>query len=209
MPKWNREELSKMMLLSTFGLRPIGKMTKLDFQHTLLTFSTVINQFCIEGNISQAVRLGFISSGDIDGTAKLLKMLEERGLNPNVITYNIVIDSLSLCKKGLLTEVFTIVVYLWQNGTLSEMMLLSTSGLMPIAFRLIGEMIETRKVPNINVYTTLIKGFHIIEDIDGAIKLLKMLEESGHNPNVITYNIIIDSLYKKGLLTQGLTLLSK
>ncbi|MFQ6649515.1 hypothetical protein Gotur_023152 [Gossypium turneri] len=68
-------------------------------------------------------------------------------------------------------------------------------------------MIETRKVPNINGYTTLIKGFHIIEDIEGAIKLLK--EESGHNPNVITYNIIIDSLYKKGLLTQGLTLLYK
>ncbi|MBA0770217.1 hypothetical protein Gotri_018879, partial [Gossypium trilobum] len=73
----------------------------------------------------------------------------------------------------------------------------------------LGEMIETRKVPNINVYTTLIKGFHIIVDIDGAIKLLKMLEESGHNPNVITDNIIIDSLYKKGLLRQGLTLLSK
>nr|KJB79826.1 hypothetical protein B456_013G071200 [Gossypium raimondii] len=207
-------------------------MTKLDFQHTLLTFSSVINQFCIEGNISQAVRL----AGEMIETRKvpninvyttlikgkhhyatvvyLCGKMEPRRLERDDVTFNIWIDAYYKLRR--LDYGLSVWGKMMKLGFQPTLLTFSTmingfciEGKFSDAFRLVGEMIETGKVPNINIYTTLIKGFHIIGDIDRVVKLLKMLEERGNNPNVITYNIDIDSFYKKGLLTQGLTLLSQ
>ncbi|MBA0817129.1 hypothetical protein Gohar_001716, partial [Gossypium harknessii] len=84
-----------------YSLSVWGKMIKLSFQPTVFTFYTLINGFCIGGKISKSremIEIGkvayinvyttIIIEFHIIGILMELKMLEERGPNPNVITYN-------------------------------------------------------------------------------------------------------------------------
>ncbi|MBA0669038.1 hypothetical protein Goklo_001892, partial [Gossypium klotzschianum] len=67
-----------------------------------------MNGFCMERRVDQAIKL----FGEINETD--FKILEEKGLDPNVITYSTLIDS--LCKKRLLKKGLTVFSQMLEKG---------------------------------------------------------------------------------------------
>ncbi|MBA0633255.1 hypothetical protein Godav_001878 [Gossypium davidsonii] len=174
-------------------------MMKIGFQPTVYTFSTLMNGFCMERRVDQAIKL----FGEINETD--FKILEEKGLDPNVITYSTLIDS--LCKKRLLKKGLTVFSQMLEKGIKPNVytynilldafykrgmicrveVVIAMMKKERVKFNVVTrgkisksrEIIEIGKVTYINVYTTIIIEFHII----GILMELKMLEERGPNPN--------------------------
>ncbi|QBJ07475.1 hypothetical protein EYS10_02600 (plasmid) [Rahnella aquatilis] len=98
-----------------FALSTFGKITKLGFHPTVVTFSTLLHGLCVEDRISEALDLfhqmckpnvvtfttlmnGLCREGRVVEAVALLDRMLEDGLQPNQITYGTIVDG--MCKMG-------------------------------------------------------------------------------------------------------------
>ncbi|KAL6188314.1 hypothetical protein ACLB2K_039707 [Fragaria x ananassa] len=203
-----------------YALSVLVHFFKLGLQPDVATFTTLIHGFVLQNRVSDAARLfrkmvegghcqadvvtfntlikGFCAIGNNTTAIQLLRKMDERGCQPNRVTYSSIIHSLS--KDTLLDE----------------------------AKNLFLEMIGRGIAPDVFTYTSLIKGVcnigHWKEatrllyemasqglckagEVQSAKDLFCGLSPKGVQPNVWTYTIMISGLCKAGLLVEAEELL--
>ncbi|OMO57121.1 hypothetical protein CCACVL1_25969 [Corchorus capsularis] len=109
-------------------------------------------------------------SGDMDNAKEMIKLMEDRGLKPDVYTYTVVMSGYANCGQ-ILDEACQVLAEAKKNYV----------KLSPVT------------------YHTLIRGYCKIEEFDNALKLLAQMKDFGVQPNVDEYNKLIQSLCLKAL----------
>ncbi|XVE84521.1 hypothetical protein DITRI_Ditri17bG0020400 [Diplodiscus trichospermus] len=172
-----------------FRFSILGKRLKLGIDPTIVTFSTLINGFCTQSKVAQAVSLfdetiqkgllfrmilnGLCKTRDIDRAIKLFRMMEERGLQPNIVAYNTLIDC--LCKDKRLTEVFD----------------------------LFSKEKDKGLSPTTTTYNCLIHAMCILGKEMDAKKFLDEMLASNVSLDVVTFNILVDAHCKEGMVYEA------
>lgn len=77
-----------------------------------------------------------------------------------------------------------------------------------MGFLFFGKLLKLGFEPNAKTMTTLIKGLCKMGNTSGAIQLLRKME-GVCKPDVVTFNTIIDSFCKDGLIPEALNLFSE
>ncbi|XP_058776584.1 pentatricopeptide repeat-containing protein At1g62670, mitochondrial-like [Vicia villosa] len=143
---------------------------------------------------------GLSKSGRISYALKLVDEMHVRGQPPNIITYNSLFDA--LCKNHLVEEIallrkvkdqgiqpnlctYNILIKgLWQSGRLKD------EGFQNLLIK--GYNLD------VYTYTVMIQGLCDKGLLDEVLALLSKMKDGFCVPNVVTYNIIVCSLFNKG-----------
>ncbi|KAI4353101.1 hypothetical protein L6164_002075 [Bauhinia variegata] len=111
-----------------------------------------------------------------------LKVLKENQV-PNFLTFNI--DLVHLSKLNDVSHIRHVLRVMLRMG-------------LALAGNHLQKMAETGCSPNVVTYTTLIKAFMESKKVSEAFCFLKAMECSGHVPDLILCNVLIDCLSKVG-----------
>ncbi|KAL0351530.1 UNVERIFIED_CONTAM: hypothetical protein Scaly_1541700 [Sesamum calycinum] len=112
---------------------------------------------------------GLTKSGDMEEATKMMKLLENRGLKPDVYTYSVIMSGYA---KG---------------------------GAMEEACKIYDEAKKRHAKLSPVTFHTLIRGFCKLEQYDKAVSLIGEMKQHGVNPNHDEYNKLIKSLCLKAL----------
>ncbi|KAB2600595.1 pentatricopeptide repeat-containing protein [Pyrus ussuriensis x Pyrus communis] len=134
-----------------YGIKPFSAVV----QGLKCSFQLVINGYSKAGNTGEAM--------------KMMKLMESRGLKPEVYTYTVNMSG-------------------YANG-----------GLMEEACKILSQVKKKHPKLNPVTYHTIIRGFCRLEDFDEGLKLLGEMKHFGVQPNVDEYNKLIQSLSLKAL----------
>ncbi|GLJ43024.1 hypothetical protein SUGI_0892920 [Cryptomeria japonica] len=157
-------------------------------------FNVLLKAFCSNRNMKQAravfnkmhhrfganrqtfniLLLGFKESGNAVAVEVFFREMQRRGFDPDIVTYNIVVDA--LCKKRRIDDAFELVEVIKRKGCR----------------------------PNIWTYTTLIHGLGIVKNKNRACELFAELKSSGFEPDTALYNALICCFCKAGDVKWGL-----
>nr|GEX28334.1 pentatricopeptide repeat-containing protein At1g63330-like [Tanacetum cinerariifolium] len=114
--------------------------------------------------------------------ASMLKVgiLWHRGIHPDLVTFNTLLNGLVLEDRIVEAEIF------------------------------FKKLIKKKLCePNVVMYSTMIKGLCMIGNNVIAIQLLRLMDENACKPNVVTYSNIIDSLCKDKMVDDAFKLLKE
>ncbi|GAB4835689.1 hypothetical protein Ancab_000599 [Ancistrocladus abbreviatus] len=155
-----------------------------------------------------------VDQGTIQVMENVHKVMIRRKVQPDVITFNIVISG--LCKAGKLQKARdlmgdmkvwgispTVVTYntlingYWKKGSV---------GRMYKADALLKEMLSKKICPNEITYNTLIDGFCKDENLPAAKKVFKDMEMQDLKADVVTYSSLISGLWNDQKIHEALDL---
>ncbi|KAK4406751.1 Pentatricopeptide repeat-containing protein, chloroplastic [Sesamum angolense] len=168
----NLEEGRPMILITNKGVALLNRVAV-----NVVTFNTLINAYCKTGQLEEALALRnlmlekMVSQcfnvqlsnwwlyhvGEIEAANKILDELEEKGLEADVVTYNIRINA--MCGRG---------------GTRK-------------AVRYLDEMCRKGLSPSHITYNALVDGYCQQGNPSAALTVKKRMEKEGKRPNVVTY----------------------
>ncbi|GFP87998.1 pentatricopeptide repeat-containing protein at1g62670 mitochondrial [Phtheirospermum japonicum] len=206
----------------------------------VITYGIVTDGLCKAGNTAMAIELlrvmekgrrsckpnthvynmviaGLCKDRMIDDALKLFDEMSEKGITPDVVTYNALICgfcNLSRWREGGLGG--------WAKDVLQIMMLqnvnpnvISYNSLID-GYCLRGRMDEARNViasmgskniaPDIWSYSILINGYCRKKKIDDAIHLFREMPSKGLSPNIVTYSALLEGLFCVGRCSCALEL---
>ncbi|CAH2038058.1 unnamed protein product [Thlaspi arvense] len=182
-----------------FAFSVVGKILKLGFEPSVITFSTLINGLCLEGRVAEAV--------------ELVDRMVEMELSPNLITLSTLING--LCLKGKVSEAMDLIDRMVENdyqpnevtyGPVLHRM--CKSGKTSMALGLLREM-EGRKMKlGATSYNIIIDGFCKDGNNDDALNLFIEMETKGIKADVISYTTLIGGLCSVGRWNDGARLFS-
>ncbi|PKI42215.1 hypothetical protein CRG98_037395 [Punica granatum] len=144
---------------------------------------------------------------------ELVDVMEERGFEPNAITYGAIIKGLVRIGKtslalGLLEKWegrrscrVDVVTY----GTVLEG--LCKEGRLMEALKLFHRMIDQGVQPNVVTYNTLVHARCFERQWEEVELLLKEMTQRGITPNVRTFNTILDAFCKDGMFFEAESIL--
>ncbi|KAK6247807.1 hypothetical protein QUC31_019372 [Theobroma cacao] len=139
-------------------------------KYAIKPFSSVIREGPPLGNaVFNSVVNGYSKVGDMDKAKEMIKLMEDKGLKPDVYTYIVVMNG-------------------YANG-----------GQMDEACEVLSEARKKHMKLSPMTYHTLIRGYCKIEEFDKALKLLAEMKDFEVQPNVDEYNKLIQSLCLKAL----------
>ncbi|XVE78839.1 hypothetical protein DITRI_Ditri14bG0010400 [Diplodiscus trichospermus] len=142
-------------------------------KYAIKPFSSAVRGLCRgppPGNaVFNSVVNGYSKAGDMDKAKEVIKLMEDRGLKPDVYTYTVVMSG-------------------YANG-----------GQMDEACQVLSEAKEKHTKLSPVTYHTLVRGYCKIEEFDKALKLLNEMKDFGVRPHVDEYNKLIQSLCLKAL----------
>jgi pentatricopeptide repeat protein len=118
-------------------------------------FNTVISGYCKGGDLKEAI--------------EIMKLMESRGLKPDVYTYTVIISGYS------------------------------SGGQMEEACYILSEAKKKHSKLSPVTYHALIRGYCKLDQFDKALELLAEMEKFGVQPNADEYNKLIQSLCLKSL----------
>lgn len=119
--------------------------------------------------VFNSVISGYSKAGDLGEAIQIKKLMESRGLKPDVYTYTVMMSG-------------------YTNG-----------GQMEEACKLLSEAKKKHSKLTPVTYHTLIRGYCKLEEFDKALKLLAEMKDFDVQPNVDEYNKLIQSLCLKAL----------
>ncbi|XP_038896391.1 LOW QUALITY PROTEIN: pentatricopeptide repeat-containing protein At3g22470, mitochondrial-like [Benincasa hispida] len=162
----------------------------------VVTYGTLIKELCRTGNVNIALKLHqemlndtgqyginckpnvicyhiiidglckFCCSGNWKEAKRLLNEMVDQGVQPNVVTFNVLIDM--FCKAGKVIKAKELLELMTHRGTL----------------------------PDLFTYNSLIEGFCLVGDLNGANELFVSMPSKGCEPDVISYTVLINGYCK-------------
>ncbi|XP_009148288.1 pentatricopeptide repeat-containing protein At1g09820 [Brassica rapa] len=140
------------------------------------------------------------------------KEMIRRRIQPNVFTFNVVINS--FCKKGKMEKAKDVMEDMKVYGTSPNVVSYNTLidgycklggvGKMYKADAVLKEMVESSKVsPNLTTFNILIDGFWKDGNYSGSMKVFREMLEQDVKPNVVTYNSLINGLCSGGKVSEA------
>ncbi|KAM7511946.1 hypothetical protein LguiB_010821 [Lonicera macranthoides] len=173
----------------------------------------------VDTSLWNALLTGLGREGDFDRMNVLLKEMKETNIQPNVVTFGILINH--LCKSRRIDnalEVFKNVTS-GDNGICAEpdVMLYNTmiDGLCKVGRQEEGlALMEKMKLqhscnPNTVTYNCLIDGFCKAGEIERSHELFDEMNKLGVTPNVITLNSLVDGMCKHGRVNSAMELVNE
>ncbi|KAL3533573.1 hypothetical protein ACH5RR_007094 [Cinchona calisaya] len=149
------------------------------------TLTMAINCYCLIGRVN----FGF----------PLLAVFFKRGFVPNVTTLDTILKG--LFQQGRIfeaQELFKKIIY--EKLCEPDEVILCKDGMVNKALALLREEIQKGACPYIVTYSSLVHGLRTLGKWKEAKKLLNETMDFNIFRNVVTYNIVIDSLCKDGLV---------
>ncbi|XP_006417529.2 pentatricopeptide repeat-containing protein At1g09820 [Eutrema salsugineum] len=139
------------------------------------------------------------------------KEMIRRKIQPNLFTFNIVINA--LCKTGKMNKAKDVMedmkVYGFSPNVVSYNTIidgyckLGGIGKMYKADAVLKEMVENNVSPNLTTFNILIDGFWKDDNYSGSMKVFKEMLDQDMMPNVITYNTLINGLCSGGKVSEA------
>ncbi|KAL9681170.1 hypothetical protein QQ045_012951 [Rhodiola kirilowii] len=140
----------------------------------------------VEAASCNALLAAMDRKGMLQEVNALMCMMKEKGIQPNVITYGIIINH--LCKARRVDQALEILAKLKNSEDEGEVFV----------------------KPDVIIYNTLIDGLCKVGRVDDACDLMnKMKSDSKCAPTTATYNSLIDGLCKVGEIDRGLELFER
>ncbi|MCH99054.1 pentatricopeptide repeat-containing protein, partial [Trifolium medium] len=135
--------------------------------------------------------------------------MAEKGCDPNIITYNIIIES--LCKSKKVNEAVDLLEEMKSKGLTPDVVSFGTliTGFCKIgnldgAYRLFSGMEKQYDVCHTTAtYNIIVGAFSEQLNMKMAISLFSEMKKNGCDPDNYTYRVIIDGFCKTGNVTRG------
>lgn len=173
----------------------------------------------VEAAPCNALLSGLGRHRDFDRMNILLSEMKENGIDPNLITFGILINH--LCKFHRVEEalqVFEKMSLGKENNGFSmkpDVVIYNTliDGLCKVGKKEEGlalmEQMETRHncTPNVVTYNCLIDGFCKSGEIEASFKLFDKMKKEGVTPNVVTLNTLVDGMCRHRRINQAMQFL--
>ncbi|KAL8226396.1 hypothetical protein R6Q57_016228 [Mikania cordata] len=215
--------------VSTELLNTLVVMLETKCHPDVVTLNTVLNGFCKMGKVDDGIKVlddmvkgkfnfcgpdsvtfttiisGLLSIGrTIEALDILFKLMPEKGFDPNVITYNVVLRGLFKLKHA--NEAMGVFKSMGNGGveadcTTHAIMIdgLCQCDLVDEAKVLWDDVIWPSKVHDNFVYSAIVKGFCCSGKFNEACDFVYELVDCGVRLNVVNYNILIEGACKLGL----------
>lgn len=170
-----------------------------------------------------ALMTGLIKEQDFQRMNLLMKEMKEKNIQPDVVTYGILINH--LCKLRRVDEAIGVLERMKgdnaeENGGISvkpDAVLYNTliDGLCKVGRQeealVLMEKMKSQDgcAPITSTYNTIMDGFCKVGEIDRSFELFNQMNNEGVIPNVITYNTLIDGMSKCGRVSSALQLFNE
>ncbi|KAK9072179.1 hypothetical protein SSX86_008611 [Deinandra increscens subsp. villosa] len=215
--------------VSTELLNTLVVMLETKCHPDVVTLNTVLNGFCKMGKVEDGIKVlddmvkgkfsfctpdsvtfttiisGLLSVGRTKEALDILfKLMPEKGLHPNVITYNVVLRG--LFKLKLADEAMDVFKSMGNGGVVADCTThaIMISGLcerdrVDEAKVLWDDVIWPSKVHDNFVYSAIVKGLCCSGKFNEACDFVYELVDCGVRLNVVNYNVLIEGACKLGL----------
>lgn len=197
--------------LASTMISTLGRIGKVELAESI--FETAFNEGY--GNTVygfSALISAYAKSGLCNEALKVFDSMKGYGLNPNLVTYNTVIDA---CGKGGVefNRVLEIFNEMMRNGiqpdriTFNSLLAVcSRIGAWETARKLFNEMIDKGIEQDVFTYNTLLDAICKGGQMDLASLVLSEMPTKGITPNVVTYSTMIDGYSKVGRFDDALNM---
>ncbi|CAN7130318.1 unnamed protein product [Brassica rapa subsp. narinosa] len=166
------------------------------FSADVVTYNVIVNGWCLIKRTPKAL--------------EVLKEMVERGITPNLTTYNTMLKGFFRsgqvrqgwefflemkkrnCGIGFDVVTYTTVVH----G-------LGVSGEVKRAKKVFDEMIREGVLPSVATHNALIQVLCKKDTVENAVSVFEEMVRKGYEPNVTTYNVLIRGLFHAGEFTRG------
>ncbi|KAK6156246.1 hypothetical protein DH2020_010494 [Rehmannia glutinosa] len=182
---------------------------------SVVTYGTVIDGLCKAGNTAMAIELlksngkrefsvidGLCKDRVIDSAVKLFAEMTEKGITPNIVTYNILVCG--FCNLGRWREVKMFLKEMMDCKICPDVRTFSTlidalckEGLVDEAKDILHLMMERNVVPNVVSYTALMDGYCLQGRMIEARNVFDSMASTNTAPNINSFNILINGYCKK------------
>ncbi|XP_039127304.1 pentatricopeptide repeat-containing protein At2g31400, chloroplastic [Dioscorea cayenensis subsp. rotundata] len=168
------------------------------YGNTVYAFSALISAYARNGMSSEAL--------------VVFETMKGRGLRPNNVSYNAVIDA---CGKGGVDPIISMALFREMLGvgllpdrkTFNSLLAgFSRVGHLDNARMLFDEMIFSGIGPDIYTYNTFIDAVCKCGNMELAVQVVSEMPAKGVHPNVVTYSTVIDGYSKLGRFDEALNL---
>ncbi|KAK6140638.1 hypothetical protein DH2020_025616 [Rehmannia glutinosa] len=163
-----------------------------------------------------ALLTGLGQNHDFSRMNLLMKEMKEKGVEPNVVTYGIMIKH--LCKFRRMDEALEVLEKMRDGelGVEPDVVIYNTSidGLCKVGrheegLKLMERMrLESKCEPNTITYNCLIDGFCKAGEIARGRELFEQMKKEGVELNVITINTLLDGMCKHGMVSSAMEFFS-
>ncbi|CAH1430897.1 unnamed protein product [Lactuca virosa] len=153
-----------------------------DFGDTILILHDLLSHGMKPNTVMYTTLLhSFFNHGYLDEVDEIISLMNEASQSPTMVTYNILIRG--FCKHGFLDR----------------------------AIGFFNEMVSSNYSPDIITYNTLLRATCDEGMTDVSLEILKCLGDKDSNtpPSLVTYNIVIDGLAKRGDMEKAVDLYQK
>uniref|UniRef100_A0A5K1CEQ1 Pentacotripeptide-repeat region of PRORP domain-containing protein n=2 Tax=Nymphaea colorata TaxID=210225 RepID=A0A5K1CEQ1_9MAGN len=141
-------------------------------------------------------------AGDVDQAIHLFHDMLESGHRPTISTYNAILKN--LCKAGRAKQALVLLDQMPKRGfppdAITYHSFFSNVSDPKVILQLFDKMIERGCTPIMDTYVLLIKKFGEWGYLRPVFKIWKTMEEHGISPDHFAYNVLIDTLIRKGCI---------
>lgn len=177
-------------------------------------FNRLYTRFTPTTKTMNILLLGFKESGDVTSVELFYHDMIRRGFKPNIVTYNIRIDS--YCKRGRFLDGLKLLEEMDQANYSPTLKTITTlihgAGIAhntTYAQQLFDEMPKRNLVPDSGVYNALMNAFIRSHDINSATRLMDEMEANNLLHDNITFHTMFSGLMKSSGIDSVLELYHK